>query len=223
MDRHFIGLLVLVMAASGCSATFKRETPARSSPAVTAPEKLCVSYGPEVPEVFKPAVEKALRVDELLTVAESGTAPPGHVDVRIDVNRWVRSHGTNFLVSWPGFIIFMPCWYRFDWDYDTEITVELRRGHEMPIIVTGKDKFACSHTTVLDGVQSELGFATYSIQAFIIGLQTTLGTPNPMLFDQDFIDSQGEFVCQNVYALVHQAFEKEREKRERAAIDAPSR
>ncbi len=116
--------------------TFDAEgsSPPVRQPRLPLPVKLGVRQyeGPE-PELHR-AVVKALRHDP--NFAEVRQVPPDastrDLDylVELDFELETNAKGYNFLICFPGFIVFAQHWYRLRWDFDITTRARLLRTRE---------------------------------------------------------------------------------------------
>ena len=91
----------------------------RRSPCLAlAPVALALSYGPEIRPALRTRLEGALACDPAVASIDTTGVPHGDERaVRLDLTSRSASLGTNFLVSFPGFLGFAPLWHRFQWIY----------------------------------------------------------------------------------------------------------
>jgi hypothetical protein len=85
----------------------------------------------------------------------------------------------NFLISWPGFMIFAPAWHGMIYKYDVDAVATIRdaSGRTLPPVKVQRE-YDARYTEVWQGVLIESGwFIWYSIPAFAGGIVTATVPP----------------------------------------------
>ncbi|MEZ0230887.1 MAG: hypothetical protein ACAI25_19875 [Planctomycetota bacterium] len=216
--RAMLVAVVAMVSVGGCSASFEHRTKEHESPVLARKVRVGIHYSIYIAESFRAAGARAFAGDKSIEAMNAEkVSGPFDEEIRIDTHREVRKRPENFFISWPGFLIFAPCWFEFRWKYVLRTRISVRQTDGEPIVVEAVDKYSCAYTPVLDGVQAELGFITWSSLALFEGLHKALEDPNPVAFDEDFIKKEGESWSRTLVALTHQALAKaERQRASRA-------
>jgi hypothetical protein len=125
--------------------------------------------------------------------------------VRIGITGRSASLGTNFLVSFPGFLGFAPLWHRFQWIYRVRTWVELQRAGEPPLIVNDDEKFVVADTTTGQALGSELGFFGYGLPGIGAGIITATAPAIQQRFQESLGREVGREWAADTVATIHRA------------------
>jgi hypothetical protein len=198
--------LVLVLGLAACAPSLTRESEPYEAPRVSRPFALAVSFGPSISPLLRQRLAEALARDpDVASVNTSGLTWTGERVVRIDITGRSASLGTNFLVSFPGFLGFAPLWHRFQWIYRVRTWVELERPGERPLTLHHDEKFVVADTTPGQGLGSELGFFGYGLPGVGAGIITATAPAIQSRFEERLGPDAGEPWAQDTVALIHQA------------------
>ena len=122
------------------------------------------------------------------------SAPEADYRVELHVRRRVTSRGINFLIAWPGFIIFAPAWHGLEWPYrvKTLAVIKRRDGSEVAQ-VWRSDRYTAYSTSNIYGVSIGMGWFPpfYSIPSFIAGIVAAF-VPEERDRHRDFVYLEGD-------------------------------
>jgi hypothetical protein len=214
---RFLFVFGLAFALAACEPSFTRESELLEAKPLLRPAALAVSYGPEISPLLRTRLEEAL-LHELDVASVNTTGVPVWPDrvIRIDTTARSASLGTNFLVSFPGFLGFAPCWHRFRWIYRVKTWVELSRPGEPPLVRNHAIKFEVADTTGGQGLGSQLGFLGYGVPGIGAGIITSTQAAIQTRFDESLGREAGEDWARETLALIRTVLAEE-------AVPAPSR
>ncbi len=199
--------LLVAVAVSGCSSPkLTRESPLHPVKPLARPVALAVSYGPEISPLMRTRLEEALARDpDIASVNTTGASRSGERSVRLGTTARSASLGTNFLVSFPGFLGFAPLWHRFQWIYRVRTWAELAREGEPPLILSDEEKFIVADTTMGQALGSELGFFGYGLPGVGAGFITATAPAIQTRFDESLGREAGRDWARDAVALIHAA------------------
>jgi hypothetical protein len=128
----FFASLLIALGSSGCEHQLSISN-APPSPFAASGLDRRVSIGvvnrssAENTEGFVEAVAKSLQLNGNVERVIYPYLPRHRADVvaYLDVNPKYRGAGTNFFVSWPGFLIFTPAWHGYSYHADVTTRVEM--------------------------------------------------------------------------------------------------
>jgi len=202
--------LALALGLCACAPTLTRESPpypVRPLPRSTA---LAISYGPEVTPLLRQRLEERLvRDPDVASVNTTGVPRPDERVVRVGFTGRSASLGTNFLVSFPGFLGLAPIWHRFQWVYRVRTWLELQRAGEPPLILAQDEKFIVADTTPGQGLGSELGFIGYGMPGIGAGIITATSPAIQTRFEESLGREVGEDWAHDTLALIHAALRRD--------------
>lgn len=130
------GLLAVVFLATGCAHTLEVKNIGLYKPmAISTPSSdirvglSAVTSGPEEERLVM-AVANALKRDGFKVTypffVNEGSLPSVDYAVKLTTSSQYKGSGWNFLINWPGFLIWTPAWhgykYRVVYGFDADIT-----------------------------------------------------------------------------------------------------
>ncbi len=172
--------LVAALVLGGCThaTEFVHEKPRHEpvAPVLTRSVWLAIAAAPETDERLENRVVSALRLARTVTVSSERvavSAVDADYTVELHVRRRASSRGINFLIAWPGFIIFAPAWHGLEWPYRVNtLAIITRRGGGEVARVARSDRYTAYSTSSVYGVGTGLGWfpPLYSVPAFVTGI-----------------------------------------------------
>ncbi|MCO5170370.1 MAG: hypothetical protein M9894_28875 [Planctomycetes bacterium] len=102
------------------------------------------------------------------------TEPVDYV-VDVDITVHGEPHGTNFLVVFPGFAIFMPTWFPLRYDYTVTTTVDLTGAGGRTRTLTLTDRFLLRYTPVGVSVGAYIGLGSIVFPPLLLSPLVTGG------------------------------------------------
>lgn len=108
------------------------------------------------------------------------------VDYVVDVDVGIRGepHGTNFLVVFPGFALFMPTWFPLRYDYVVTTSIGVRSG-ERARTLTLTDRFLVRYTPVGVSVGAYIGWGAIVFPPLLLSPLVTGGVAALEEWDPD--------------------------------------
>ena len=95
------------------------------------------------------------------------------VDYIVDINITVKylGSGTNFIISWPGFLIFAPVWNGFIYHADIWTNIKIRDFKSGDVLMSEKynTNYRCNQSE-LDRTFIEISYVEYGVIALIGGI-----------------------------------------------------
>jgi hypothetical protein len=180
------GLLAAALATSGCSHAMRITNLHEYQPAPTAP-----LHPPKVVGItsrniadpatrgFVDAVAQSLRLDPSFDVVMYPYDARRDADLVLDISVSPRysGRGSNFLVNWPGFLIFAPAiWgYGYEAVIETQVSIRDRDGSSQELTIPTQYRFRQAE---IDRTWTELGWLEVGIIPLIGGLAFTRYDPD---------------------------------------------
>lgn len=193
--------IALVFVLAGCthSAEFVHEKPDREpiAPVLTRSVSLAMLAMPETDGRLERRVVDALRLAPPVTVASQRVARTeldADYTVALHVKRRAGSRGTNFLICWPGFIVFAPAWHGLEWPYRvTTLAVVTRRDGSELAQIWRSDSYTAYYTSSIYGVFAGAGWFPpfYSVPAFITGIVAAF-VPEERELNREFFHQESD-------------------------------
>lgn len=201
------GLLTVALAASGCSHAMRITNLHEYQPAPTAPLEppriagvTSTNLGDPATRGFVDAVAEALRRDasfDRVLYPYDGRRDADLV-LEISVTPQYSGRGSNFLVNWPGFLIFAPA----IWGYGYEAAIETRVSIRTPAGATQEIAIPTRYTfrqAEIDRTWTELGWFELGIIPLIGGAVFTQYDPDlTPEFVTKVAPSYGAYVAQRI-------------------------
>jgi hypothetical protein len=137
-----IWLCVAAMLMGGCTHELTIENSELYStfgaPNLDKPLRIGIATDASQPEERKllDGVASALTAYSARVVMPYGTASEKEVDavVSIDVRTEHNGSGWNFLVNWPGFLIFTPAWHGYNYEVKYTVNCVIRKAGSKDIV-----------------------------------------------------------------------------------------
>ena len=180
------GLLAGACAASGCSHAMRitnlHEYQAAPSAPLHPPRSVGITsrnIGDPATRGFVEAVTEGLRRDASFDLVLFPYDGRREADVVLDV--WVSprysGRGSNFLVNWPGFVIFAPAiWgYGYEAAIETQVSIRHRDGTVQEVAIPTRYRFRQAE---IDRTWTEIGWLEVGIIPLIGGLTFTQYDPD---------------------------------------------
>lgn len=233
--ERLLAILLLAPMASACSHALAIKnldvyaTPVRMSSSDHTPKVAVLPFKGQHDSLFYfNSIVQSLSADpgigELTTdyVARRNAPPSSRPDLILSISPHVeyRSSGWNFLINWPGFVIFTPAWngYVYHADVVTDVAIHDGQGQlltEATVPVSYSIRHAEMDRTIFTG----LTWLEVSGLAFVGGIY------NAFVFDRDLIgdlqvqakDNYATFVTNQIRPKIRSAMEAVADAREPSA------
>lgn len=193
-----LALLVLAGTTSGCRSAPRIELVEQSGgdEATEAPFDWprpvrvgVIDNGTRYPTLHDRVVSAlAQGVDRVVPDVRRAHDDPVDYVVDLDIAIDSSAHATNFLVVFPGFVIFMPSWFPLRWDFEVTTSVRVSRGsrHGSKTFVL-TDRFLAKYTPVGISVGAYIGwgglvFPPLVISPLVTGLVAAADDWDPRSF-----------------------------------------
>jgi hypothetical protein len=206
MRPIWVGLAALVLAGCTHAPEFVREYPESDhvAPALAHPVRIAVAGEKGTDPRIERHVADAFRYSSPVSSVVLGRLSPPHaaVDYTVDlhVERRAASRGTNFVICWPGFIIFTPAWHGLEWPYrvNTRAVVERADGSVVGE-VQRSDLYMAYFTSDTYGICAGLGWIPpfYSLPALVTGIVASFA-PEERRLDNAFVSLEGDAWAQGL-------------------------
>ncbi len=180
------GLLVVVLAASGCSHAMRITNLHEYQPAPTAPLHPPRKVGLTSKNLTDPAtrgfvdaVAEGLRRDasyDRVLYPYDGR-PDADLVLDVSVSPQYSGRGSNFLVNWPGFLIFAPAiWgYGYEAAIQTQVSIRTPDGATQELAIPTQYSFRQAE---IDRTWTEIGWLEVGIIPLIGGIAFTRYDPD---------------------------------------------
>jgi hypothetical protein len=162
---------------------------------------------------FEQALERAARLNGTVAIVAPDAAP--EYVVRVNVERRARASAANFLLCWPGFLVFAPAWHGLDWAYrvDAVITIDQPTGDRVETCEL-ESSWTARYTARHQGIEAGLAWypPLYTLPAIEAGIESSIRGPDADVLDGAFFEREGELWAQEVMARIAVAIEHDREQ-----------
>jgi hypothetical protein len=128
------------------------------------------------------------------------------------------SRGTNFVICWPGFLIFTPAWHGLEWPYRVNtVAIVTRSDGTLVGRIERSDLYTAYRTSDSYGVGAGLGWIPFffTLPAFVTGISASF-TPERRALDEEFVMREGEEWARYVAADIMELIARAERSRERA-------
>lgn len=235
--ERLLAILLLAPMASACSHALAIKnldvyaTPVRMSSSDHTPKVAVLPFKGQHDSLFYfNSIVQSLSADpgigELTTdyVTKRNAPPSSRPDLILSISPHVeyRSSGWNFLINWPGFLIFTPAWngYVYHADVMTRIAIHAGNGDliaEAAVPVTYSIRHAEMDRTIFTGIS----WTGWDLTLLSLGG----GIYNAFVFDRDLIgkfqvqskDNYATFVTNQIRPKIRSAMEAVASAREPSA------
>lgn len=201
-------LVCVVLVLSGCShdLVLKNKDDFYSNPVVLEKEVTLgmMPVSGAANERHVNSIIEQLRFSGMRVVYPYSPASPRPVDyiAQVDVSPHYKGAGTNFLVSFPGFLIFAPAWngYRYVADIDTKVTLINPQTREIISSNTYNVQYKCNQSefdrTWTQGCDWLLTIGVASLIGGIV--YTQYDTDITDEFQRSYSGSYGSYIARKV-------------------------
>lgn len=202
---RLVSLLVLGLSV-GCSHTltvqnypdadFRGSAP--SSPLVVG---LVDQGGGEHSDEYVEAIAQGLQIQPGVERVVFPYTSGAQVDAvaQVDVNPVYEGSGLNFLINWPGFLVFAPAWNGYIYHADPETRVQILSADGEAVHTVDWDHEYEFHQSDIGRTWTQLGWLEYGVTPLIGGLvfiqYDTDQTPH---FIDEVSDNYGRQVAQKI-------------------------
>jgi hypothetical protein len=180
------GLLSVALAASGCSHAMHITNLHEYQPVPTAPLDPPRKVGVTSRNVTDPttrgfvdAVAEGLRRDASFdrVVYPYDGRPDADVVLDISVSPRYSGRGSNFLVNWPGFLIFAPAMWGYGYEaaIETQVSIRARDGATQELAIPTHYRFRQAE---FDRTWTEIGWFEFGVIPLIGGVAFTQYDPD---------------------------------------------
>jgi hypothetical protein len=195
MRRFVVSIAILVLAGCTHAPEFVHETPVSEgvAPVLTRSVKVAVVSGAETDERLERMLLLAFRATPGVELASPYARGAADYTVELHVKTRAMSRGENFLICWPGFIVFAPAWHGLIWPYRVNtLAVVTRPDGERIANIWRSDLYTVYYTSPAYGVAAGFGWFPffYSIPAFITGCIAAFEPENREL-NLEFLHREG--------------------------------
>lgn len=180
----YVGILFMVISTTACShsLTVKNLNEYQKNDNVSASKKLKIGMVSSNKDPHTEIFFKAT-ASELAKYAESISFADNNPSLKLDsVDYWVKmsfqpsydGSGWNFLINWPGFLIWTPAWhgYVYKVNYLADITITEAKTNKVVETLSVPFKFDVRHADI-GRTWTEVGWLEVSIIPFISGFVFT--------------------------------------------------
>jgi hypothetical protein len=199
--------IVLIVLVNGCAHQLQLRNTSQyteSAPYI----KKTITLGVTTPATDEQEIFIDYIVDELYSLPNCKVIYPYVVNdenpvdyiINIQASPKYRGSGMNFIISWPGFLIFTPAWNGFEYFLDINTDVKIRDFATGNILMSKNynTKYKCNQAE-FDRTFIEISWFEYSIIAFIGGILNTS-------YDNDITDDfntavsrvYGNYIARNI-------------------------
>lgn len=204
-------LIALIIIVSGCThaTEFVHERPDDRgvAPVLTHSLRIAVASSLETDERLERRFQDELRRVPTIALYDPRVAPVSDYTVELHVRSRAMSRGTNFLICWPGFIVFAPAWHGLEWPYRVNTVVRITRPDGSELTPVERSDFYMAYSTSnAYGTGAGLGWIPflYSVPAFVTGIVASF-VPESRMLDEEFVLREGDDWARRVATSVLRA------------------
>ncbi|MBI3723661.1 hypothetical protein HY251_06865 [bacterium] len=165
---------------------------------------------------FAAKLEHALRLNDNVALVGSDAIP--EYVVRVDVTRQASARALNFLLCWPGFVVFAPAWHGLEWPYTIASHVELELPDGTSVAEYRiESRWSARYTSRWHGFAAGLAWYLpyYTVPALEVGIVAATCEPDSRVLDDAFLEREADRWADEVAATAVSAIERDRRTRER--------
>jgi hypothetical protein len=169
---------------------------------------------------FRWTLERGLGLNGSLVWVAS--AAESEYVAHVEVNRSATSSSENFVLCWPGFIVFAPAWHGLIWPYSVGSHVSIDRNGagrvaEYDLMAT----WTARYTSSRNGALAELGwcFLVYTVPALQAGIESTFLPAEVRVLDRAFLTDEGDVWAEEVIATIVNAIARDRREHPPEPLD----
>ena len=200
--------LLLVSLVAGCThaAHFEREGSRAAigpGPEIRPPAAIALLVSTSLDIRFRRELEHSAEIDGSLVVVKT----PAEADyvLRMDLAREATASPFNFLICWPGFLVFAPAWHGLDWPYSLRSRIAIERYDGGRVDDYGLEaRWTAHHTPPRYGMPA--GFAwcllVYTVPALQAGIASSVQQPDTHELDRTFAKQEGELWADEVISTI---------------------
>jgi hypothetical protein len=180
------------------------------APVLDRPVRLALESRVEVDPRFDRRVAYALRSNPDVSLA-APWSPAFDYKVSLSIQRRAMSRGTNFLLCWPGFLIFAPAWHGLEWPYRVTTTAIITRADGTLLTAfRTSDLYTFRYTSNGYGIGAGLGWIPFlwTIPPFVTGITASFA-PEDWVLHEEFLLRGSEEWAQRVADDVLSAIAKD--------------
>lgn len=176
LERFLVGAVCLLFAASCTHILTIENLPATQLHSTTLARPITLgvvnSGGIEETEQYVQAIAQSLRLAASIERVIYPCTNTGNVDVvaNVSVDPEYRGALTNFLVNWPGFLVFAPAWNGYLYRANPRTRVQLTTPQGKSLETISWEHEYEFHQADMGRTWTEIGWLEYSVIPLIAGI-----------------------------------------------------